>query len=491
MLEMLLNKTDQDKLIIFKMLGEPVSIKKIMSITLKSRTVVKKNIFELNDDISDLGEIEIRSIRSGIYNVAISDGKLEQVYEYLIYKYFDRSLLFNLFLFLLTDKKIEITKLSERLSISETYCYELINKLNGKLASFSIKIICRNKNAYLNAKEGLIRFLLVTLSTKIYLGRKWPFEVSRDTVVNNIDQKVFSSISKNSKEIREKIIIHNAVLTIRQKYQIEESFTDYQYGMLNLLIKTHDLTLYNPNQFHTSLDANNDLKEKMLANMLIRLLFSNVEKSDVKEVIGEKIFYDNSDLFLSVKKIVLAIIKEFGLNTDDKYHFHLLYTVGFFFLIASYFKVDLESISVLFKEDGNDTIRKSDSIYRKISMFSNREVNDNEDLAFLTPCMQLFTDTLYVSLKGKYDKTVKIYYQFLNHPLFSDSFLNNRIQFYFPTECFTITNNIFEADFIITDTFIEQEFSGEIFYIDDVFDFDSWKKVISEIQDKTFLKYSF
>jgi hypothetical protein len=406
----------------------------------------------------------------------------------LIHKYYSRSLVFQLFFQLLINSRMSNKEISNTLLVSESYSYALIKRLSDIFEELPLEIRYKQKEVELIAKEGMIRYLLVLIFSKVYWGREWPLSISKNKTNRDYNSNVVKAFSKSTRDIKEKVFYYETILTIRRKHRsLNHDFSDDEEDFIDLIILVNDLSKYSIKPDHIFISEKRIIEEKRMTNLLLRICFSESETDEVKLKIGEVVYFDSGYFSLLAKKISNSLIEKFGLSKEKNFQFYLIYHISLFLVVCSYFKYDLSMLSGRKYNIPVNNLKDVAPEYLALLCFVDNLISELPNLYFIQKSKLLFVDMLFFALRKNSKRKLKLFYQFFNQPIFTDSIIKNRFFQFISTNSVEFVDNIYEADIILSDSYIKDTYYGEKIYIYDIFNYDDWKEIISKIQKKIFL----
>lgn len=386
------------------------------------------------------------------------------------------NLLFNLCFLFTTNSSISRHELLNQLVISETYLGKLIKQFRSFLSNFGLNIEVSNGIYSLKGPEPLIRVFIFVFLFDAFQDVEWPFKnLSQKEIENSFTDSLLLKINKKGSSERLALYFLISIFHLRtssgNSINTYRSITEEQ-TLSNFYTLTKEFQL----DIHSILSSsliNASVIESHYLIFLACISTSDMIETSFKSQIG-KAFLNSGSTFILTKDIIDNNFSIISQNVSESllslvsYHLTVAiissyiledFTQNFLFLLSSfhptYLDLDVEFIESFQKRNAN------------IQMGKNQ--------------LLLISRLLYSIYNSNLQTSLYIYIQ-MSRDISASFNIISRIEGVFNRQNIKITNNVSEADVIITDIFegIEKS-SVKIIYLDSINNRKSWDELFSNI----------
>ncbi|WP_342513756.1 helix-turn-helix domain-containing protein [Sporosarcina sp. FSL K6-1522] len=396
---------------------------------------------------------------------------------------------------LLSKHYPSIEALSLDIHISSSYVYKTIQTLKKILSRFDLKIYFNNDSIISNivGEERNIRFFLIYIYSHVFKGMEWPFQNDTpsayysdfiETYMTELNSKNFSS----SQLIRIKQFLIISVYRIKGKGQYIEMDDAFKV----IMQKWTESPSFNMTFFNSKLIANSEQRaiENYYMNFLLRFFISDIDSDKNKIIISKKLILEDNPLTKATQKLLDSFLETFNINVGGESYYILIYQVQLMLIFLNFQNIDLTSYTVTSttlsrfnsKNKNFSTIEKKISEFIRDFFIINKEINIK-----LTKSSTLYFAQYLFFLADKFVKAkpIMIYIQ-LSKDCFSTSVVKSRILKFFNTDGLVFTDDIKQADLIVSDNYEENIDNDKFFYFDDLYNLQDWSSLILFINDRFF-----
>lgn len=386
------------------------------------------------------------------------------------------NLLFKLCFLLTTNSSISRHELLNQLFISETYLGKQIKQLKSFLISFGLNIEVFNGVYNLKGPEPLVRIFTFVFLFDSFQDVEWPFKnLSPKEIENSFTDSLLLNINKKGKS--ERLAIYFLISIFHLRTSSGNSINTYRsINEEQTLSNFYNLTKEFQFDIHSILSSsliNESVIESHYLIFLACISTSDMIEMSLKSQIG-KAFLNSGSTFILTKDIIDNNFSIISQNVSDSllslvsYHLTVAIissyiledtTQNFLFLLSSfhptYLDLDVEFIESFQKNNAN------------IQMGKNQ--------------LLLISRLLYSIYNSNLQTSLYIYIQ-MSRDLSASFNIISRIEGVFNTQNIRITNNISDADVIVTDIFegIDKQMKN-IIYLDSINNRSVWKELLSNI----------
>lgn len=440
------------------------------------KLTIKGDILKLNSYFVEYTKNEndlIISNNQGIItiNPMFSDNIITYFYQ-LKLALSKNSNLFRLCVLLITNYTISKQDILDSLFISEAYLNKLCSQLNDYIAQFDLSVQRTNQIYSLEGDEVCLRVFSYTILQDNFQGIEWPFD-STTPIINFDNSNSSISLTKNHAlylfgEITQQRFSNNKFLVIDPNNTL--------YKLLELLQESYDvIKLFNKNPFE-GLPKNVADSEKLYLNFFARIFLSDLIPYEAKISLGRKFQeFDHPACRLSSEvysKFLNVSCVPVNSNEDGIYLYYVTIFNILYSLIGDKYALFLELMIPVPYLNINKTDDYMTSIKKEI------------DVLFEDKTLEKYVASLlYTVSSSKKRTTLKLYIQ-MSKVFTAVYVIENRIQTIFNSDNIIFTNNFYEADIVITDTFEKKSTDQILFYLDSINSSDRWVDLISLIQQK-------
>ncbi len=179
---------------------------------------IKRYIREINDDSFTLSNTIIFD-KNGedIYLLPMTKQESLALYNDLTHSYLNDSSLFQIILLLTTHDRLALPTILKELSMSRSFFYKQLKKLNVILAIHGLEIKTSNSIFYLSGKEIAIRLFSFHFMVECTKHGSWHFPYTTKTEIHHCFPQLSSLLSATLKS-NDKFYIFFAILQNRIKY---------------------------------------------------------------------------------------------------------------------------------------------------------------------------------------------------------------------------------------------------------------------------------
>lgn len=483
-MEILLNEKSQKKIELFTELlyreKEEISFSYLQYFLDVSLSTLKRYFDELAVDIKNNDNLKDILLEKKVGGYLIQNNSVHNT-DYLIIRlrlnYFEHSLQFKILLELLLNHYNSVEDLAEKLYVSPSHLYKNIKTLNVELKRFPLKIIFHPTTNF-QGKEKYIRMLNFYFFWSTYRGISWTFDFDN---MNRFSASVdFTELKKNySESVIKRLEFMVGLFMVRQ--------SDHP---IRLSKKIRELS----KNFATTNDITQLIKSFLASEDEI-LFFNLISRCYISEIDTLK---DQIRLYDTFPR-TLPLIKDCDLLVDDyeKYFYPnssmgkkqkaIIFYYSLIGLIqATYFSISpFQFFRAAFNQDAQNSlsIKENPKVHQFYEYFREKNPNFPVPPSFdfgMCILLTVLTETFLLP-------SVSVYIQYSRNNL-GTVYLKNRLHSIFNPETLHITENIEDAELILTDCFEARtvQKNQKIFYISNVYDELTWFELFSCIRQFLF-----
>lgn len=450
-----------------------------------SRASINRHIKDINMLlISNPSTISYKINQDQLFNYYIeSTNEMDITYLFFTFQNYliKKSLQFQTILYIYNSSSVTISNLSSYLFVTKNSCYRIIAQLNQSLSPFKVTVSTKNDRVSFEGSEKSLRFMYWYIFVITCQSLEWPFQhTSLDFIHSSYSGYREKFLPSKSLSTTIRVDFFLAIQYARiSKGQYVQDFGPISTSIIQTFMDVNDITehiMHFPIGTKIIKHAHNELAERQLFNLFIRVIDPKIGELSKKKEIGRRLMtLDNPVTKFHVKLNTAFINRYFKKNKEDMlpifmYHTVLYHTSSFH---HSYSQDDVIN---------SDLLNNDELIYNK-SEFSKSIVNFIETFMNTTPCDTFSLSVPAVKLIGVlhyslftsyYKDSIYIYIQYSKTPIGS-TFIKGKLCQIFNEDSLLFTSNIEEADIIISDTIEYQQNNATKFFIDDIYSTKNWK----------------
>lgn len=385
----------------------------------------------------------------------------------------------------MTNTSLNIIELSNRLSISQSYCYTIINQLNHSLKKYQLSISAKNNIVSLSGHNTRIIVFA-------YLFKKYQHQLNPELQQTFIKQlKLDRNLSPQEKEAAYRLGLFKDIFNSRGRPQ--HCLVDYNKTIdeINQVFSSyHD---FFPDIDNLITDEEQALKHSV--NTAIALIVYKIEDPKIQSELGGTLQDLNNPITNLAANICASFIYRFKLTKfqDDPLAYNLLYFhIITTLLYVHYFNIDHQRIFYpkaidIFKD--TDTENDSSPEFLLIQTFI-------EQLPISDPLWkkslsenhrEKFYRIFYAAFHYSTSPSVSIYID-MSATIDGLYLFKQKIKTIFSSDTFTYTDDPKNADLVCIDHLKHVETSGKIILIYDLRNEQNWQNIFSLILSEYFNK---
>lgn len=384
--------------------------------------------------------------------------------------------LFNLCYLLTTNTSIIRDDLLNQLFISEAYLGKLTSQLRKFLINFGLNIEISHGIYSFKGPEPLIRIFSFVFLYDSFQDVEWPFKnLSQNNIENSFTEPI--NLNINNKGGAERLATHLLISIFHLRSKSGNTINNYsstkeEQMLSHFYAQTKALQIDVHNILTSSLINASEIESHYLI-FLACISTSDMLNIFSKEQIGET-FLESDTTFYLPKEIIDKNFSIISQNVSTSmlplvsYHLAVAIitsyiledtTQNFLFLLSSFHPTYLE-----LDDEFIESFRKSNT---------NIQMGKNQ---------LLVVSRLLYSIYNSNIQTKFLVYLQMTRDLSASFNIISRLEGVFNNQNITITNNIFNADVIITDIFdgLNQQ-SKKVIYIDSINNREAWDELLSSL----------
>ncbi|MDT1957102.1 helix-turn-helix domain-containing protein [Carnobacterium divergens] len=495
-----MDKVSRKKIELFKYLlfnNQEHSLTDLITVTGHSRPTTAHYMLELQKDISNqFPEMLYLTNRNNNYRLITKSTQLTAYFiDKLKLSYLKQTITFQIIQKLCNGYYPTVESLADALYISPSYLYKQLQHVQELLSYFHIEIVFSGENQDSNFKclERHFRFFVFHFCWYFYKGIEAPCPDDKETSSNYInfleknnleelltDQFTYSKIKRLDYLLR---VTFWSILNRNVPLKIEKNIEE----VLLIIQSIHDVT----DVFDCvpiELEPENQKNEKLFFNLLARLVVSNIDSEVEKIQIVESLLKTDSTIVQYSQYLLDQIILNFQIECTTIEKSYFLYNILFFHLYVTYFDVKLQNVisSMLLmdkinigKNNGNQLEEKIKAFYEIFLQTNPYRKKIKVDASYSVIAHAL----IYYIVDFNQVAQLKVAIQYSKN-IVGESYVENKLTKIFGEETILISNDLRNADLIISDSYEENIEKTDFFYMENILDSQTWKILIQHIQSK-------
>lgn len=491
MLDYFVNKKELQKLTLFSTIllsKNGITSKELIANFSLNEGTFRRHIKELRADLSNLFDTQISLIEnhSGQLEVLVkSPLRFDQILTSLKLSYIKNSSLYILVSALIKNNYESVYDIAYDLNFSEPTVYKLLTQVKDILQPFNADIDLDHAYNFKGDELGVRFFLYLTYWHFFNTIENKPFSAKIPLEFLNINEiKKNLNITKELTATQEKkIILMSGIICYRIAF-----FN--KYADLDDALITDITPLFN-NKIALKLDSysipDDSLeKEAKLFSFLVRALIYDIDSEEEKKRIVTN--FQETDLFIA--KDISAFLEYFAttfvFSIPLKNHVDSYYILIFIFIYSKHLLFDVDSYLTIQIENNKHNLEETLK-YNKLkptlevllNHFPNSEnFSDNQTETFLF--------LLYILYKINSTLTPAKIYVSHTMNIVNPIYIKDTLSKFFDDNLICFCDSFEEADIIISSSSENNKGDKRFFYIENLYDRNSWKDLFSFLSDFLF-----
>lgn len=395
-------------------------------------------------------------------------------------EYIQQSHTFHIISALLSKKYTSQLDLAEDLYISQATLYKQLAQLKLVLNKFQLDISFKEDSGYesttLVGDQKNIRIFMYNFYWYTFKGLKWPFKNDPEKNINEASLPYNPAPSE-----KKKLNYIIAVTSICSSQEMQPLTLDSELRTIaTIFLKINDLSdLINDNLTHLSTQTKND--EKLFFNLFIRLFIPNLDTDHQSIQISEELLASNSFIVRYCHTLIEQITIHFSLTISKTVQIEFLNLLILFQIYMVYFPVD-PSLFIHLRYPMDLDIDEDKKLERKkeeINTFYQHFLKEFQfDISTIPNPLYnqagLIT-LIYSFLESNMNKKIVISVHNSKN-VAAEKFIENKIKLIFSNNIIELTNDIYQADLVISDSY-EGPIKSNFFYLEKVYTPKTWNDI--------------
>lgn len=458
MLDLLIKKNEYNQLIILgAAIAECEITKEVLEreLNLTSFTLTRY-VRNINIELEELTGYKSMTISLKGHYICLDNPEQLPIYtllNQLLSKCLNESTIYQTLKALLFKNQQTTDILIESLNISQSYFNKIIKLINEYFSVCNVQIIQRNKQIFFSGPETHILFLEFLI--RQYVNKIDPLpcictheypeliELVRDKTLTDLNDIQLSRMTELH-HIFKKRTDHIAMIKINDP-EVRE--------VLETIVSLSNLITESPNIPGYSHDA------KLFANLLPRIMSSQLESTATKQKIGRTLAQSRSNFSKDVTTFVSTICKNHldKMDVDSDEYYEFIYIAHLHLIYARLFESDFKKLFKLKHAHIFNFTVQEQPVYHELAAYYNNPNNFSNlstvNKVAIISNRELFIDSTYTAIRSYRQAFVTISFDFM-YRLSFEYFLQNRLRDIFSDTALIFTHDSEKADIIVTDHII-------------------------------------
>lgn len=488
-----MKKNEAKKFELFKKIlfsDNGLSIKQVVIDSGDAQSTLYRYIRQINDDLSQLfpkTPIYIDQTDTVFFILLPDSLNISHVIDTLCLSYVSVSPEYLILAAASAKNYDTLESLAQSISLSPSYTYKNLNKLNKYLSHFKVKIAFggSSKTNNLYGSEVNVRFFLCYLYWNILRGLSWPFRKSPDYFKHlpiPIQTKLAPSQLTRLRYFQN--ITYWRVLSLQKKITLNEDFVSY------LII----LDAVNPTSFTLEFDnlltSEELVVEQYYFAFLSRFFIADIDTKEMKVRAAQLFLASQLPLSQSCQQLLDLLRSTYSLTmNDEEYHtfyYHLMLALLYIKYIGNDYKPfveGIESLASLDIENQNFANIEKELRLFTINFFENDLFFDTKVASGLINHMANLL--FYIIDASKKNKPLKIFCQYSKNFYTVDE-IKNSLSSIFSSSDISFTDNVQQADIVISDSYEGDIPNHNFFYFATPYDPQTWNSLSQFVHSKLY-----
>ncbi|MGX7264692.1 helix-turn-helix domain-containing protein [Enterococcus crotali] len=465
-----------------------ISIQKLTTERNDPKSNFYRYIQQLNQDLLQVFPETPFSIeqKNTIFFITLPDNlNTAYVIDVLGYSYISASPEYLILLAATQKKYSSLESLAQSINLSPSYTYRSLKQLNTKLERFNLKFTFNNssKRDNLLGTEENIRFFLFYIYWKSFRGLTWPFNKSPDYFKNlPIPINTTLAPSQLSRLRYFQNITYWRVLYLQKKVSLEAELISYLE-----ILDAGNPTLFTID-FNGTLTADEVNSEQKYFAFLTRFFIADIDTKEIKRKTAQRFLDSKLPLTKSCQNLLSVLTSTYNLViTQENYlifFYHIMSALLYIDYIGNDYKPFLErpeQLSFLDTDDHNFT-KTERELTKLVHNFLEKDPYLKKDLAtgFITHMVNL----LYYVIDSSRKITPLIIFCQYSKNFYTVDEIQNSLLTIFGRSAIQFTNDIQQADVVISDAYEGNIPNQNFFYFAEPYNPDTWRLLSRFIQAK-------
>lgn len=483
MIDYFVNTKEQQKLDLFQAIlfsSNRVSSKELINTFEIKNETFRRHIKELQVDLYSLfnKKVILTDNDNKQFEIKFDDDlTLDYIITSLRINYMKNSSLYLLLAALIRKRYYSVSEIAYDLNFSEPTVYKGLAEIKELMLPFNVEFNWDGANNFKGDELGVRYFLYLThwhlfntLSEDLF-SDKFPSEF-KDISFLKSSLGLNTSMSKSQKD---KLVMMSGIASYRIVFF--KKYVPINSKLLNEIEFFYNgKYCLNIEQFNVSPEIIKN--ESMLFSFLARGLVSDLDSYEDKKIIVNKFLNSHLSIAKDVTFFLELFKNTFYLTFQEEEYINSYYILIFTFIYSKYFLFDIDNYLTVPISKNFENL-EVDLKYQKLKP-------QFESFLKLIPFQktlnniqkETFIMLLYVIYLMNFQiKPVNLFITNTSN-IVNPLTIKNTIKNIFNSNIFNFCSNINEADIIITSTYEGKFNSNNVFYFDNLYDNDSWKKLI-------------
>lgn len=380
------------------------------------------------------------------------------------------NIIFRLCILLVTFSSISRKEIKEKLFISDVYLDKLLHKLRKYLNKFDIRIGVSFSHYSLTGNEINIRLFSYVCLSQTFKNLEWPFQdISLEDAIEYIENEDSLEVFRNTEAQKYSLYYMYAIFRTRisSNNKIKQYKTVEEKDILSYICKDYSFNiLHMLGCSKSSLTAEGAIIESRYFLFFVLISGSDILCEKDKLELGH--YFGNSEHpYCELAGNIMRKKAQFISTDEEEEQFkHAMYIFTMAITASFMMKGTVQNFIRLFSQDHLPYLdinqAKVDKFWSKLP----RIIMD-EDQEFVIKRI------LYSAKFLKVSTGVKIFIE-ITKDISASQHIRLKLKQLFNADTIRITDEIDEADVIVTDTFEKKEVLDKVFYLDSINNQNAW-----------------
>lgn len=408
---------------------------------------------------------------------------LNYVVDYLRLTYIRQSVEFDILNRLLTHKYESIQELADELFLSPPNLYRYLYTLEPLIKKFDMSFLFIDNPSDLNLiyTERRLRLFTYYFYWNFYKGLEIPEALRQQEGQKQLIRTVIGHHLLPTKQAQISYMAGISRTRIKQGRIIDMESEIFQ--ILTIFTQTNDVS--QSFAFFNELGWNDSTKERHFFNYLMRLKIAEVDDDQQKHETVTNLLKLNTPIINESRALVEKSLAHLAIRLSDKNLIQFYYHSAIFFVYANYFNIDLpEEFGVLRKVNLYDQEERNTGLIKRVSDFYQEF---NADHRIPEEYDEMVKGVISFSLHAEEKKKLVIAIQ-LSKNIMAEPLVKAKLGNIFNPNVLKFTQNVSEADIIVSDSYEGSFPNKAYFYMTNLEDNSQYKQLFHFIENALFVK---
>ncbi|MTD40231.1 hypothetical protein GIX45_16745 [Erwinia sp. CPCC 100877] len=491
MYDLFLNKGQKRKQELFIELynSQRLTLSELSQLCSLSLAATKKYIDQLNQELALIGsKLTICKKANHQYYCSKSFPSFTEINKKLIFLYAQHSVSFQICQLLIELDDISIMALSLKLNISVSHTYRSIRQLNEKLERFNLQVKNNHKNQLeFEGQEIDIRVFMFQFLTTCIPNDRWLFPSIPKNRLHYELQLLFPESTLDSVNTFD-FFTYFAIIKKRiskRKFLVQR--TPKSLDLLSYYTFLSEEAFKDCHFFNALFFETNAAEiETLYISFFVRILFPNIISQEKILSSGKKLSQSKEAMAAFFVDILHSFKEIFTINMPQNHYYKLLYECVLIYNMPILINTNVHYVwnidFITLKTKYIDDQLMAKIVHFLVTSIEKCKVKAFDKAFFYENQFDYLANLLYLEASMFMQISITICLD-LGRDIVTKKFIKNRLQSFFNSDLIIFTNDVSNADLIISDAASHNTSTLPTIFVKNLMDNYLWNNILRTIQE--------